>query len=667
LHEGTAALCILPPGADEKPGAADGRGKTYRVILQAANGTVHLWADAGDWKTIEADLANALVGEGMAVAPFVVVFADPKGLTRRARIKANWLQLARFGMSQEKFEKACRQALSQGPVADAHKVLIDTGSHRDMPLTEMAQVDIVSAGQPQPATRPDAKSLPPATQPAAVDLDETVGLLAARVGGEWRRGKEHDGSEVIQGHIPSERDQTGGAYVLHPFAFDRAGQARLVKCRGDNPSLVRVIGAGSGWTLVDHELKGVPVAKANAARRIRHQLQLRPFNISVQWTLAAMEWHRGNLGKVGIQILLRTAGLKSGGFLNLALLPPDKIKDFPPKSNWRIAPISPEQVERILDYIVQEDLFEGPLVDRESADIDAPRPVYVLRFTDGPPRPPYSLGPALPMLRWLDGLRATLDGDAAKAMDELLKKLEPHRRAWGVAAPPAMPAETRPAPANTRPEAQTGEVPGRRPWVALLLAEADELRKAKPEQWSQWDDAVDGVVARYAAMVRNWRSRRPPPPPDVTPLKLPLPYLVSRCQSVRDRNMCLDAIAGNPDERRIDVLLALLRWSNRRGDLLVRAMLADRVESVVRGLLAASPQFASSAPPLSDEPLPSLLHAFGERLSPATRKAGYDWIRAAWSRAGRKLPGELRETLFRLDPDRAGGQPGVHDSGGVPP
>jgi hypothetical protein len=58
------------------------------------------------------------------------------------------------------------------------------------------------------------------------------------------------------------------------------------------------------------------------------------------------------------------------------------------------------------------------------------QPSYSLSVRAGDLRLTENLGWGLDMLKWLDGLRKALEGDAAKAMDTLLGRLYGHRREW---------------------------------------------------------------------------------------------------------------------------------------------------------------------------------------------------------------------------------------------
>jgi hypothetical protein len=91
--------------------------------------------------------------------------------------------------------------------------------------------------------------------------------------------------------------------------------------------------------------------------------------------------------------------------------------------------LSKEQVGKIVDQLRQEGFFSRAV---ESPNKKAPPgPGYTLElFEEGTQTRWEWIGFDLYTLRRLDGLRGVMDGDAAKAMDQLLSKLEKARKAW---------------------------------------------------------------------------------------------------------------------------------------------------------------------------------------------------------------------------------------------
>ncbi len=92
--------------------------------------------------------------------------------------------------------------------------------------------------------------------------------------------------------------------------------------------------------------------------------------------------------------------------------------------------ISEKQAEKIIDHLA-DDGFLGKALDVTNAKIDPPGgPFYSMQVNVGKMRLYKHLGWDLKMLERLDGLQKVLDGDAAKAMNKLLKPLERHRKKW---------------------------------------------------------------------------------------------------------------------------------------------------------------------------------------------------------------------------------------------
>ncbi len=92
--------------------------------------------------------------------------------------------------------------------------------------------------------------------------------------------------------------------------------------------------------------------------------------------------------------------------------------------------ISGEQAEKVIAHLV-DDGFLCRAFDITNVLIDPPGgPLYSMQVNSGKTRLNEYLGWDLKMLKRLDGLRKVLDGDAAKAMDKLLKRLENKRKEW---------------------------------------------------------------------------------------------------------------------------------------------------------------------------------------------------------------------------------------------
>ena len=102
--------------------------------------------------------------------------------------------------------------------------------------------------------------------------------------------------------------------------------------------------------------------------------------------------------------------------------------------------ITEAQAAKIIDFLATEGFLDRALnLNRNRSPAPPPEPCYTLAaqvdaevgFEDW-------LGFDMNMLKRLDGLRAVLDGDAAKQMDLLLRRLSGHRRQWKTADPNAV-------------------------------------------------------------------------------------------------------------------------------------------------------------------------------------------------------------------------------------
>ena len=100
--------------------------------------------------------------------------------------------------------------------------------------------------------------------------------------------------------------------------------------------------------------------------------------------------------------------------------------------------ISRKQAEKIIDYLATNGVLaaSGLVTDRVSLPLGPAYYAVMQRNREGmtlfkdPGWGPGMLKRLDGMLKRLDGLRKVLDGDAAKAVDKLLKQLEPQRKKW---------------------------------------------------------------------------------------------------------------------------------------------------------------------------------------------------------------------------------------------
>ena len=127
--------------------------------------------------------------------------------------------------------------------------------------------------------------------------------------------------------------------------------------------------------------------------------------------------------------------------LTLAVRPIQRRRSSPFQLDVQI---SEAQAKRIIDHLAAEG-FLDQAIDAENKAIPAPPgssyTIKVIYIDQAGRHELHSeLGFDLNMLKRLDGLRAVLEGDAAKQMDFLLVRLSGHRRQWESAAPTTMPA-----------------------------------------------------------------------------------------------------------------------------------------------------------------------------------------------------------------------------------
>ncbi len=124
-------------------------------------------------------------------------------------------------------------------------------------------------------------------------------------------------------------------------------------------------------------------------------------------------------------------GGKSKGKLrprSLVLSVPQMVVDAVPGFNYLT--ISGKQAGKIIDHLASEGFFARS-VDTSRMKMKTPKgPAYTLRVGCSRFSLLMDLGWDLKMLKRLDGLRKVLDGEAARAMDRLIKRFGGHRRKW---------------------------------------------------------------------------------------------------------------------------------------------------------------------------------------------------------------------------------------------
>lgn len=219
------------------------------------------------------------------------------------------------------------------------------------------------------------------------------------------------------------------------------------------------------------------------------------------------------------------------------------------------------------------------------------------------------------------------------------------------------------------------------PMLDKLAAEANTLKAERPERWKQYHQQAEGVFAANEIVVAHWQKRSSPPPPDLTPCRLPLSFLVDALRqeeprakpepgrAARERHLgrrhdaYLRAIVHSADERRLAALLEyrehFLRWKpeNRRpypwGKLLADAATLPWAVNQIKERAQADPPFAYGRG--SEHLLYGLIDRFAGELPADARTAAYRYVReqAPDGPTGNEAE-RLWDVLFRLDARRAG-------------
>src|SRR5438270_9737879 len=73
------------------------------------------------------------------------------------------------------------------------------------------------------------------------------------------------------------------------------------------------------------------------------------------------------------------------------------------------------------------------------------------------------------------------------------------------------------------------------PMLGKLAAEAETLKYQQPERWEQYRQQADRIFVENENVVARWTKRSAPPQPDLTPLKVPLAFLVDALRQEEKR------------------------------------------------------------------------------------------------------------------------------------
>ncbi|HEV3255251.1 MAG TPA: hypothetical protein VG013_00090 [Gemmataceae bacterium] len=214
-----------------------------------------------------------------------------------------------------------------------------------------------------------------------------------------------------------------------------------------------------------------------------------------------------------------------------------------------------------------------------------------------------------------------------------------------------------------------------------LAAEAETTQAYHPDRWKHYQEQAERVFAENDKVIANWKRRNNPPPPDLTPLKLPLPFLVGALrqeertkggakpgQAIRRQDpgrrhgAFLMTVVHSPDERRIPALLEyrdhylglspqnkhVYSWGRLLADAATLKWAAARVRELARQDPALDPNR------LADSLLFCLIDRFARELPPASERVAYAYIRkqAPHGPTGNN-DARFWDVLLRLDPARA--------------
>jgi len=334
-------------------------------------------------------------------------------------------------------------------------------------------VKAINAILDQEITRALRRSAGSATQPAAGELDTLLHALGEKLAGTWAITVDRSGDRSNPyGWVGGK----GAHLVLHyqrtlaPGAHGRRAPELWIM-EWDNPprphndssawspaawSPARQIGvwrrrhvfcAPFGWGEPSEEhsrlvadiqavIKGMPALPATqpeAARAGRLAKSLKAnragFALAIEYRAPEAEMESPEKGDYTLTLS--------------APRPPETGK-----ASWRVVQIAEAEADRIIDYLAAEEAFLGKADDVMGKGIGGgPRPgcTWLVWGANEPMlHQPERLHPMLlresipagpKMLARLDGLRNVLDGEVAKAMDQLLQRLGPHRKDWEKAHP----------------------------------------------------------------------------------------------------------------------------------------------------------------------------------------------------------------------------------------
>ena len=243
---------------------------------------------------------------------------------------------------------------------------------------------------------------------------------------------------------------TGYSWVVGKIEGDALGQVGKVKYVSDQPPMPA---GGGDRRLMRHKVGGggkyVFTFRATKAGTAKLTLEYKRLwekgkppaktftltvNVKADCTAERVKRLKANLDKFTLDLIYFGAGLSQAqnSVYDLTLTTTDFVRGYP--SSRLMARISKDQALRIIDHLAKGGFLSKAREIDGKISLSAPRE-QTYRFFAGPTSPGgkfffADIGWDMKMLTRLDGLRKVLDGDAAKAMDKLLKRLEPQRKKW---------------------------------------------------------------------------------------------------------------------------------------------------------------------------------------------------------------------------------------------
>ncbi len=220
------------------------------------------------------------------------------------------------------------------------------------------------------------------------------------------------------------------------------------------------------------------------------------------------------------------------------------------------------------------------------------------------------------------------------------------------------------------------------PTLDKLAAEAAKLESEHPDRWKKYREQAERVFADHDTVVAGWQKRSNPPPPDLTPCRLPLAFLVDALRQEEKRqgrprpgeagrgqhpwrrhDAYLRAAVRSADERRLAALLEYRDHFVRQapenrtryswGKLLADAATVPWAAAQIRELARADPPFDPAH--RSNNLLYCLADRFAGQLPADAGEAAYAYLRKQRPDGPTSHDAEqLWDVLFRLDARRAG-------------